>query len=270
MKRILFILTLPLLLVGCGTPDPSGTSNLKVLLTDAPASEASSLTVAFGRIELVPSEDSDKGLITISEEIGSIDVLQLRNGGIETLGELTIPDGVYSQVRLVVESAEIAFDNGADVYDVKIPSGQQTGLKINIEPALVAEAGETSQVILDFDAERAVIETPPGSNNYLLKPTAIRAVTHSGVVEGAVVDATTVAAVEGALVEVHNMEGELVTSTVTEADGSFKFITLVEGTYDIEVTAPGYGSQLVEDVGVVAGETASLGEINLTLAPAAP
>lgn len=263
MKRALSLFTLMLLLVGCGM-QPRGSSDLTVLLTDAPASEASSLNVTFGRIELVPSGESDHGIIIVSEEVGTIDVLQLRNGGIETLGKLSIPDGVYTQMRVIVESAEIAF--GDEVYSVKVPSGAQTGLKINIEPALVAMAGEASQIILDFDAERAVIATPPGSHNYLLKPTGIRAVTASGIVEGMVVDEDTTMPVEGASVYVYTdyaSDAQPVTSTITEEDGGFKFITLVEGTYDLVVIADGYDEAIVLDVNVIAGENTNLEPIGL-------
>lgn len=270
MKRIVMaILPALLLIAACGGQDGANEGRAQVMLTDAPATEADTLTVTFSRIELVGEA---QGAVSVEVEPQTIDVLTLRNGGLEMLGEVDLPVGTYNQLRLVVDDAEITFGGGAEVYDVEVPSGAQTGLKINIEPALVIEADQTSEVLLDFDAQRAVVENPADSGNYLLKPTAIRAVTTSGTVEGDVVaegesEAEPALPVAGVLVTVFDEDGNEVTATITEADGSFKLITLPAGTYDFELSLEGYGSLMIEDVVVVEGETKALGELRLAATP---
>lgn len=253
-----------LLLAACGGQGAENSGRAEVLLTDAPASEADSLPVTFSRIELVSEAE---GVMSVEVEPQTIDVLTLRNGGLEVLGEVDLPAGTYHQVRLVVDEAEITFVGGAEVYEVQVPSGAQTGLKINIEPALIVEANQTSRVVLDFDAERAVVENPPGSGNYILEPTAIRAVTTSGTVEGRVIaGGDPVTPIAGVLITVLDQDGNEVTATITEADGSFRLITLPEGSYDLELSLEGYGSVTIEDVAVVEGEATVLGELEMTLA----
>lgn len=265
-------LTLGLTLAACSpgeNPDPQTTGQAKVVLTDAPASEAESLMVTFGRIELIPAGGDDADRVVIAEGGGSFDVLTLRNGTLAEIGVADVPVGSYAQVRVIVDEATIDFDDGSDPYDVFVPSGAQTGLKISVDPPLVVAEGSTSTVILDFDADRAVVETPPGSTNYNLVPTGIRAVAQAeaGVVAGVVADEA-MAAVGGATVTVYPTgEAEVVTSTTTEADGQFQLVGLLAGVYDLEVSLAGFLTLEVPNVSVTAGETTNVGALVL-LAPA--
>lgn len=271
MRRLALLTSALLVLAACGT-QPSGTSTVAVQMTDAPATEADHLYVDFGRIELMPASESEDGVQTVAEEGGRIDVLTLTNGTVEDLGEIEVPAGTYHQVRIIVEDAQVHF--GEDSFDVKVPSGAQTGLKVNIDPPLVAAAGTTNLVTLDFDASRAVIETPPGSGNYLLKPTGIRAVSEAGLLLGSVADAATTEAIAGATVDVLDQDGVGVTTAVTEEDGSFRIVTLPTGVYDLEVAAEGYVTHLEDDVEVTAGAVTDLGVLELDpvapLVPATP
>ena len=266
---IIALLTIGLTLAACSpgeNPDPQTTGQAKVVLTDAPASEAESLMVTFGRIELIPAGGDEADRVVIAETGGSFDVLTLRNGTLADLGVADVPVGTYAQVRVIVDEATIDFDDGNDPYDVFVPSGAQTGLKISVDPPLVVEEGSTSTVILDFDADRAVVETPPGSTNYNLVPTGIRAVAQAeaGVVTGIVADEA-LAAVGGATVTVYPAgETEAVAMTTTEADGSFQFVGLLEGTYDLEVDMAGFLTLQVPNVSVTAGETTDVGQLTLT------
>jgi hypothetical protein len=241
------------------TPD----SRVSVLLTDAPLEEATSLVVEFGRVDLAPA-DGDAGIVTISENPGEIDVLTLQNGVVHELGDAVVPDGSYSQIRLIVESATLFF--GPDeFYDVKVPSGSESGLKILVDPPIVADDGSLHEVIVDFDVLRAVVETPPGSGNYLLKPTAIRAYSEAGAVEGTVTDSlNTLVLLEDVQVEV--LKGDdVVTSTFTGADGFYGFAALPAGVYDLRFSHPDY---LPETQGGVVVQTGATTEVNAALVDA--
>ena len=247
---IIFSAAVTLLLAACS--QPAGTSDFKLLLTDAPADEASALIVVFGEVQLLLAEDEAEPVV-VSDLGGTFDVLKLRNGETALLGEANIPDGSYSQLRVIVESATITID-GED-QPVKIPSGAQSGLKINIEPPLEALGGQRSSAILDFNASR-VIET--GNGSYQMGPTAIRATSVSSTLSGTLQDADDNPLV-GGLVAVTDASGAAITEAVSGADGIFKIITLTQGEYTVTVSLEGFESRSFE-VSITANESAMLTE----------
>lgn len=265
-RKLFFFLSLSisiLFLIGCGGATSSSDANLQVLLTDAPADDASELNVTFGAVRLVPAgdENAEAGIVTVSETGGSFDVLELRNGETELLGEAAVPNGSYTQLRLIVEEASITVDG--ETSPVTIPSGAQSGLKINIEPPLTAAAGQSSTIILDFNARR-VIQT--GNGAYKMGPTAIRATSVSGTLEGRLVDSEG-NGLAGALVSV-SQNGETVTDTVSDEDGNFKIITLTEGSYEVTVALEGYETQTFSNVAITANTNVGLtGDGTVTLSP---
>lgn len=276
---ILFALALLFLLAACSTPgdDRPGTGNetdtgdFSLLLTDAPTDDAEWLRVDFGRIELAPSDETtSEGVVVVSEDAGTIEnLLELDNGETHTLAtDVEVPDGTYAQIRLIVEDVTIAFpdgDGGVIVRNVKCPSCPESGLKIAVEPELVVEGGESSRIVLDFDAAKAV-HLAGKSGTYILKPTAIRAVSVSGTLEGRVESATG-EPLENAKVAVYEGERdegeEPVVSTLTEADGSYRIITLVEGDYTVVVSADGHEATTGEAVVITANETTTFDAVGL-------
>lgn len=276
MRHVALLSLIGLLLGGCAglTDDAAGSNRVTVLLTDAPAAEATHLDVTFGRVDLVPEEGTGGGVVTVYDgDPVTIDVLSLTNGTTQELGQaVEAPDGTYGQVRFIVESATLRFCDDAvppacEDFDVFVPSGAQTGIKVNVEPPLVLAAGANQTLIVDFDVERAIVETPPGSGNYLLKPTALRAISEAGAIAGSVVDAEG-DPLEDARIEVYRAgaaqtEENLVVATSSEADGSFAFIALLPGAYDLLVRLDGYEDVSVIDVPVEVGETTPVGPIAL-------
>ena len=268
--RLLIAFTLAAaVIVGCAQPDTptAGPNEVTVLLTDAPVSEATALVVDFGRVELVADGDGSNGVVTVADSAGSIDVLALTNGLVETLGVADLPDGTYHQVRLIVAGATLAF--GDEEHAVVVPSGAQTGLKIGIEPPLVVAGGVSRAVLIDFDVHRAIVETPPGSGNYLLVPTALRAFSEAGGIAGMVVAAATDAdpalALAGVQVDVLAAgDTDVLSTTYTEDDGTFAFIALLERTYDLAFTSAGYDTVVVTGVPVVASRSYALGDVEMT------
>ncbi len=247
------------------------TAPVRVSLTDAPVAAATGLEVTFGRVDLVPAGEDGGGIVSVTADAGRIDVLALRNGGLHPFGLVDVPAGTYTQVRLIVDEASLVF--GDDAYNVFVPSGAQTGLKVTIEPPLVVTAGEVddvAHVIIDFDVLRAIVETPPGSLSYLLIPTAIRALTQVGSLTGRVVEVDQGAAhagVGGAWIDVLDAAGTPITSTLSEADGSFAFITLHAGVYDVRVSHEVYQEAVIERVTVTVGEVTDVGLVAIAPAP---
>jgi len=57
-------------------------------------------------------------------------------------------------------------------YELKTPSGQQSGVKIlTPNDFCIEEGNDTAQVTIDFDPAKAIVDNP---NKYILKPTGIR------------------------------------------------------------------------------------------------
>jgi len=191
--RVLALISLAALLVGgCAglNDDAAGSNQLTVLLAsgaDAPVSLTAeteevtpeALRVTFGRVALVPVEDGDEGIVEL-DLAGEVDLLTvalptLDSGDVQQFAsDQGLPvDGVYGQLRLIVDSAEWVFADETTI-PIFVPSGAQSGLKIAIEPPLeIAYEGEHVLTVV-FDVESAIVETPPGSGDYILKPTAVR------------------------------------------------------------------------------------------------
>lgn len=99
--------------------------------------------------------------INISDDMSTFDLLKVK-GIEEFFGSSEVAAGKYTQVRLIVDKAEVAVDNG-EPQEATVPSGE---LKI-VRPFTV-ESGETTTLLIDFDAERSVVFT--GSGKIQVKP----------------------------------------------------------------------------------------------------
>jgi len=63
-------------------------------------------------------------------------------------------------------------------YELKTPSGQQSGVKIlTPNDFCIEEGNDTAQVTIDFDPAKAIVDNP---NKYILKPNGIRIIEGSG------------------------------------------------------------------------------------------
>lgn len=69
----------------------------------------------------------------------------------------------------MLESASLVIDG--ESQELFIPSGYQTGIKLvnsfTVDPAVITE------LTVDFDVASSLHEAPPGSGNYILRPTTI-------------------------------------------------------------------------------------------------
>jgi hypothetical protein len=171
---------------------------LVVKVTDAPfpMDIIESAEVTINKVEIRKVGDGiDDGnpFIVISEEPMTFNLLELRNGVVAELLDMEMPEGSYDLIRLYVEEASLKVKEGGD-YNLKIPSGAQTGIKVFIKNGLIVSGGLTTELLLDFDLSRSFILqgnpfTPAGINGFIFKP-VIRAVNNStaGRIEGVVSD----------------------------------------------------------------------------------
>lgn len=169
------------LLVGCGG---DGTARLEVRLTDAPLDGVAEVNVPVDHVKVRStgtSEDDtgaeDGGWHTLEGEARVIDLLSLREGVAEVIGEGEIPAGDITELRLVLADelpATLVMDDGSEV-PLDTPSGTSSGLKIKGDIPVVED--EDAVVTLDFDASLSVHQT--GNGSYQLKP-VLRVVDSAG------------------------------------------------------------------------------------------
>lgn len=245
-------------IAGC-SDDPSTpqTGTLRLSLIDAPTPleglQAVTLVVDAVRIHRSSGAAGDDGgwmdimPDTLTVEERTFDLLELVNGVEAVLGEITLPVGTYTQIRLVLSSASLTIDDTE--YDLEVPSGDTSGLKL-IHPFTV-HADELTALTLDFDAARSIIATPPGSTNYKLKPT-IRVVQTvlSGFISGTVLPV----GIDGLVLAISAATEDTVTTAHPDGvTGAYVLPALLPGLYHVIAGAPMYASAVDSNVAVTAG-----------------
>lgn len=288
--NVLFFSLLSLLLVAC-SGGGGGTGSLTVGITDAPVDGADNVYVQFSGVEIQPSE-GERIIINYFDEqeppqptTKTIDLLALQDGLRELLldGE-TLPAGSYSWMRLMVNAeADGVYDSyivisGGD-YELRVPSGSQSGLKLN-RPFDVPVNAEVDLTI-DFDLRKSVNDpegqTYMGQPVYYLRPTLRMVATSvAGYIHGTV-DTTTVFngltcsapevgyfayVYEGAGVTPDDIDGDLgdpiTTAMIKMDDADFVYRTslLAPGVYTVALTCEGNNDDpLADDTIVFVGTT---------------
>ncbi len=176
---VLAILTM--LVVGCvvpATPGPTpqpqspvpATGTIEVRVTDAPAGyEVTSImvTIAEDGVQVHRASDNQTEGEWITIPItgdNPFDLKELEDVE-EVLGSDNMTAGRYTQIRMDIEMVVVTYlkDGEVNTANATMPSGK---LKF-VRPFEVVE-GETTVLLLDFDAEKSVIFT--GSGKVMVKP----------------------------------------------------------------------------------------------------
>ncbi|MGC3997182.1 MAG: DUF4382 domain-containing protein [Anaeromyxobacter sp.] len=154
------------LALACNSSEKSGPGKLSVLLTDAPNPSVSEIWV---NVTQVRAHHAGEGWITVSETPVRVDLLQLQ-AAVEPLGLVSLPPGTITQLRLVVaEEGNTVTVDGVEGVPLKVPSGYQSGIKIN-GPWTIADCTQTA-ITLDFDGNRSIWYHPTGQGDeWILRP----------------------------------------------------------------------------------------------------
>ncbi|MCX2680603.1 DUF4382 domain-containing protein [Galbibacter sp. EGI 63066] len=247
-----------------------GNARLVVKLVDAPGDyEAVNVDIQDVMInregEAAEGEETDTtgGWESIGEiNAGVYDLLELTGGANVVLADNQLPAGEIEQIRLVLGENNSVVVDGEEIM-LKTPSAQQSGLKINLEDAMLEE-GFTYEIILDFDADQSVVAK--GTGEYNLKP-VIRASTevNSGIITGSV------SPVGEFQVMASVISGEDTISSIADESGIYALYGVPGGTYDLVLTPDeesGYAEAVVEGVEVVNGEITEVEAVELQMAEA--
>jgi hypothetical protein len=262
-------LALAVSITACGDGvSPSGTAHVTVLLTDAPIDYIGAAMVDIGAVVLVPADDGEHVVLSEDGTDGPVNLLTLRDAVTEVLADIEIEAGTYSQLRLIVEAASVTladgyeFNTGGNEMDLVVPSGAQTGIKLNLGAAEGDGDGGVVVVgdlvfVVDFDVSRSFVllgnpETPAGINGVHFKPT-LRVVVEdeAGSISGTVsteladtdVDGLTVTARQDGDVSLEEFQTQTVTA-LTDALGEYTAQFVVPGAYWVKI---GVGDGLATD-----------------------
>ena len=157
---------------GSGGGQGDGMGRLTLRIGDAPVDAASEVVIVFTGVVLHGPGGARRVEFPEPREI---DLLAYQNGAtVDLLDGIEVEAGEYDWMRLEViaeqnlsDGSYILLRNG-EQYPLYIPSGGQTGLKLN-RPFTVAVGGIT-RLVADFDLRKSIIQPPGLSPNYVLKP----------------------------------------------------------------------------------------------------
>jgi len=175
-------LAAPILVACGGGGSASSQGTLKLALTDAPACGYDHVYVTVTGIRVHQSAAAganDAGWRELALAPQRIDLRALTNGVLQELGTLPLPAGNYQQVRLLLAANPsnptpsnplanaLVLSGATSEIALTTPSAQQSGFKLKAN--FNVTGGQVSDMVLDFDACRSVVQAG-SSGNYQLKP----------------------------------------------------------------------------------------------------
>jgi hypothetical protein len=264
MKKYKFVLMTLLFSVGlvsCSDDDSNGTTEetarLSVELTDAPGDyEEVWVEVEDVMIKREANENEEEDWESLDNvRTGTYDLLTLTGGKTQLLADTEIPAGYLSQMRLILGDNNTIVVNGVS-QTLKTPSGQTSGLKLQVNKEL--EADIEYKFILDFDVDKSVVKAGESGNFNLHPVLRLSAVAETGSISGSV-HPTDVQA----LVVAENANASV--SAFTDEEGNFKLNGLPAGTYKLTVTPDAESTYLFKVVNNVKVEVGNVTELEDTI-----
>lgn len=265
-------------LAGCGGGGGdggiSGTGVMRLSITDAPACGYDEVNITIEKVRVNQSSDADEGDGGWSDVVLNpakrVDLLTLTNGILEELGQTSLPAGKYTQMRLVLGAnggatplANSVVPTGGAETPLTTPSGQQSGLKLNVN--MDVAAGQLADFVIDFDACKSVVRRG-NSGQYNLKPVisvipltsdaGLRVVGH---VDTLIANASTTVSVQ--------QGGVPIKATVPDANGRFELYPVPAGDYTLVISAAGRATAVMTGVPVVATSVTTVNSASFAFLP---
>ena len=248
---------LTVLVAGCSNSSSSSSSpwgTLGVSLADAPAGGFDAVNVTVSKVRVhKSSEASENGSgwsdITLNPP-RKINLLNLTNGALDTLGQTALPAGHYTQLRLVLSSntgASIAnsvvLSGTTTEIPLATPSGVQSGIKLIHE--FDVAPGQHVDIVLDFNALKSVVTR--GNGSYALMPVITVIPTLLTGIDGFI----DVSLLGSNVMVSAQVNGTEVRSTVPDPQtGEFFLSNLDAGNYDVVITADNHATAVISAVPV--------------------
>jgi len=255
MKKLIIISTSIILLFFSSCNKNDGTTSFVVRLTDSPG-DYEEVNIDLQSVEVHANNGS--GWTTLETNVDIYDLLTLTDGVETVIANDILPEGKVSQLRLILGDDNSVVVDG-ETFPLTVPSGGESGLKLQINADLVA--GITYSVLLDFDAAKSITKT--GSGKYILKP-VIKTITEAqdGAIQGSVLPAEL-------SVAIYALSGaDTVKTTYAAQDNTDFFIGgLDAGTYTISIDPgdlSGYQGVIIDNVEVKIGFVTEVAETVLS------
>ena len=158
------------------SPSSVSGGNFNLRLRDSPFADAKAVLVTFSSVRAHRSE-SEWTVVPFANAATTrtCDLKKLETSE-DVLGAASLPTGHYTQVRLVVQSASLFFDNpssgAACANAIAAPAGSSSTLEIpSGEVKLNREFDISSTpltMLIDFDGDRSIHQT--GNGRYMMSP----------------------------------------------------------------------------------------------------
>ena len=272
LTTLLSAMALGLAACGGGSDSSSNSGTLNVLLTDNPACGFDHVYVTINEVRVhhsASAKDTDAGWTSIKLATPKkVDLLELTNGVLTTLGQTPLAVGKYTQIRLVLDQnkgpnlANAIVPTGGTLQALTTPSASQSGYKV--KGSFDVQADTLVDLVLDFDACHSIVKR--GNGSYSLKPvvTATPQIV-SGSIQGFV---STDLAQAGATVYAQQ-NGKIIKGTPVLATGGFNLSPLLQsastGNYDIVVATPGHATAVIKSVPVLAKQDTKVSTTTLPI-----
>ena len=265
MKILCTVAMAGLMLAATGCEKPidavapqSQTGIMRVNMVDSPAGYDAVNIVIDSLQAHIATMDSTSGWVSLNVTPGTYNLLTYVNGNFALVANSSLPAGRYSQIRLFIGSGSNVVVDG-ETKPLMIPSGVQSGVKLNIDAEIVADAATT--ITFDFDANLSVVKSGnPLNPTYVLRP-VIRTTTTSstGFIAGAILPTSARPTIWA------TSETQDTLTTTTDATGGFRFLYVSPGSYSLMIVSKDtlYLDKTMVGVNVSAYATANLGVITL-------
>jgi hypothetical protein len=250
MKKLSNLILIPVCavaLIGCNKIDTEneGTAQLKIQLTDAPASY-DKVNIDIVGLEVIINDS----IIDMDVEAGIYNLLDLVNGKDTVIADKQIPSGKLSQIRIILGDNN-SLIIGQSSFDLKTPSAQQSGLKLNVHDDFIP--GIAYEYTIDFDAAKSIVET--GNGKYILKP-VLRV--NTSAVSGAIKGIVFPPKAKPWIYAISEQQDSISTSADTTS-GNFMFTGLPSGTYKLSfLPQEPYSDTTLHNISVINGALTKL------------
>ena len=250
LNIILCVIMIGFVMISCKKDDTKSTSTYPyiVRMTDAPGP----YNAVYIDLQGVEITGNNGQAVLMNVHTGIYNLLNFSNGIDTLIATGTLNVATVQQIRLILgPNNSVVVDSVS--YPLSTPSAQQSGLKLQVHQTL--QAGVMYYVLLDFDANKSVVEE--GNGTYKLKP-VIRTIETaiSGAIKGKITPIGTSAFVTATI------DTTSYSSNVTST-GDFLIKGLPPGTYSVTITpALPLKSDTINNVQVTLGVTTNIGTIN--------
>ena len=157
-----------------------GQGRIALRLTDAPfpLDSVESIDVFVVRVEakmesttesdaaasVETSEAASDGWIVLATPNASFDLMDLQNGVSTFLGDAAVTAGTYQSIRLILDTDQSSVTLKNDMTlsatstpSIMFPSAGKSGIKVLLNSPVLVSEGETTDVLLDFNAEESFV-----------------------------------------------------------------------------------------------------------------